>query len=98
MEFDDRAAHQMALLAMEQFGAAICSLEPALVPAASLPQLRNSPARGPNARVDGDENGARRGGFVPVIVGCHVRQPCRMASATLLETGDAGETWRAVRR
>lgn len=42
MGFDDRAAHQMALLAMEQFGAAICSLEPALVPAASLPQLRKT--------------------------------------------------------
>src|ERR1700676_2401719 len=36
MGFDDRAAHQMALLAMEQFGAAICSLEPRLIPAFSL--------------------------------------------------------------
>src|ERR1700722_16062928 len=35
MGFDDRAAHHMALLAMEQFGAAICNLEPALVPATS---------------------------------------------------------------
>src|SRR3984957_4302052 len=42
MGFDDRAAHHMALLAMEQFGAAICNLEPALVPAASLPQLRKT--------------------------------------------------------
>jgi 5-(aminomethyl)-3-furanmethanol phosphate kinase len=35
MGFDDRAAHHMALLAMEQFGAAICGLERALVPAIS---------------------------------------------------------------
>jgi 5-(aminomethyl)-3-furanmethanol phosphate kinase len=42
MGFDDRAAHHMALLAMEQFGAAICSLERALVPAASLRQLRQA--------------------------------------------------------
>ncbi|MBV9635877.1 MAG: hypothetical protein JOZ40_14765 [Methylobacteriaceae bacterium] len=33
--FDDRAAHRMALLAMEQFAAAICSVEPAFVPAGS---------------------------------------------------------------
>jgi aspartokinase-like uncharacterized kinase len=36
MGFDDRAAHHMALLAMEQFGAAICNLEPRLTPAFSL--------------------------------------------------------------
>jgi 5-(aminomethyl)-3-furanmethanol phosphate kinase len=42
MGFDDRAAHHMALLAMEQFGAAICSLAPDLVPASSLSQLRRS--------------------------------------------------------
>jgi len=35
MGFDDRAAHHMALLAMEQFGAAICNLEPSLVAASS---------------------------------------------------------------
>jgi 5-(aminomethyl)-3-furanmethanol phosphate kinase len=42
MGFDDRAAHHMALLAMEQFGAAICNLEPALVSAASLHDLRRA--------------------------------------------------------
>ena len=42
MKFDDRAAHHMALLAMEQFGAAICNLETTLVPAASLRQLRQT--------------------------------------------------------
>src|SRR5579863_3883449 len=36
MGFDDRAAHHMALLAMEQFGVAIAGLEPRLVRAASL--------------------------------------------------------------
>jgi aspartokinase-like uncharacterized kinase len=35
MGFEDRAAHHMALLAMEQFGVAICNLEPTLVPASS---------------------------------------------------------------
>jgi aspartokinase-like uncharacterized kinase len=40
MAFNDRAAHHMALLAMEQFGVAICGLEPRLVPAASLRDLR----------------------------------------------------------
>jgi aspartokinase-like uncharacterized kinase len=35
MGFDDRAAHHMALLAMEQFGVAICNLEPTLAPAFS---------------------------------------------------------------
>ena len=33
--FDDRAAHRMALLAMEQFATAICSLEPTFVLATS---------------------------------------------------------------
>ncbi|MBV9222317.1 MAG: hypothetical protein JO163_23615 [Methylobacteriaceae bacterium] len=33
--FNDRAAHRMALLAMEQFATAICSLEPTFVLAAS---------------------------------------------------------------
>lgn len=42
MGFDDRAAHHMALLAMEQFGVALCNLEPRLVPAASLPRLRQA--------------------------------------------------------
>jgi dihydroneopterin aldolase len=42
MGFDDHAAHRMALLAMEQFGAAICSLEPTLVPASSLRRLRQT--------------------------------------------------------
>jgi aspartokinase-like uncharacterized kinase len=42
MAFDDRAAHHMALLAMEQFGVAICDLEPRLAPAASLRAFRTA--------------------------------------------------------
>jgi aspartokinase-like uncharacterized kinase len=42
MGFDDRAAHRMALLAMEQFGAAICSLEPSLFGAASLKAIQDA--------------------------------------------------------
>lgn len=40
--YDDRAAHHMALLAMEQFGVAICNLEPMLAPAHSLRQIRQA--------------------------------------------------------
>ena len=40
--FDDGAAHHMALLAMEQFGAAICSLETGLVPALTLTAIRQA--------------------------------------------------------
>jgi 5-(aminomethyl)-3-furanmethanol phosphate kinase len=40
MAFDDRAGHHMALLAMEQFALAISSIEPQLVPSASLRDLR----------------------------------------------------------
>jgi 5-(aminomethyl)-3-furanmethanol phosphate kinase len=40
--FDDGAAHHMALLAMEQFGAAICSLERSLVPALTLTAMRRA--------------------------------------------------------
>ena len=34
-QFDDAAAHAMALVAMEQFGRQICAMQPALVPAAN---------------------------------------------------------------
>jgi 5-(aminomethyl)-3-furanmethanol phosphate kinase len=40
MAFNDCAAHRMALLAMEQFALALCSLEPRLVPTATLRDLR----------------------------------------------------------
>lgn len=40
MGFDDRAAHQMALLAMEQYGRALASFNSALSPAASVSAIR----------------------------------------------------------
>jgi dihydroneopterin aldolase len=40
MGFDDRAAHDMAILAMEQYGRALASLDRRLVPAASLASVR----------------------------------------------------------
>jgi 5-(aminomethyl)-3-furanmethanol phosphate kinase len=40
MGFDDDAAHHMALLAMEQYGRALASLEPRLRPADSLAAIR----------------------------------------------------------
>ena len=39
--FDDKAAHHMALLAMEQFGLAMHSLEPELFPVVSLADVRD---------------------------------------------------------
>jgi len=44
--FDDSSAHVMALLAMEQFGNMLCSLEPGLVPAASIAQIDEVIKRG----------------------------------------------------
>lgn len=40
MGFDDRAAHRMALLAMAQFGHALASLAPSLIPAAGTESVR----------------------------------------------------------
>ncbi|PNQ96532.1 aspartate/glutamate/uridylate kinase (plasmid) [Azospirillum argentinense] len=42
--FSDRAAHRMALLAMEQYGTALADLEPRLTPARSLADLRGRPS------------------------------------------------------
>ncbi|WP_114856751.1 aspartate/glutamate/uridylate kinase [Azospirillum brasilense] len=42
--FGDRAAHRMALLAMEQYGTALADLEPRLTPARSLADLRGRPS------------------------------------------------------
>lgn len=46
MGFDDRAAHRMALLAMEQYGCAIAGLHAGLTPAGSLQEIRDALARG----------------------------------------------------
>ena len=40
MRFDDRAAHHMALLAMEQYALALASLRPRFTLAASIPAIR----------------------------------------------------------
>jgi dihydroneopterin aldolase len=42
LEFDDGAAHHMALLAMEQYGCALTSLNAALVPADSLVAIQQA--------------------------------------------------------
>lgn len=44
--FDDRAAHRMAILAMEQYACALASLDDRLVPAASRDDLRLALDRG----------------------------------------------------
>jgi aspartokinase-like uncharacterized kinase len=46
MRFDDRAAHRMALLAMEQYGHAIVSLSKRLQPADSLDAIRQGLSEG----------------------------------------------------
>jgi aspartokinase-like uncharacterized kinase len=43
--FDDRTAHRMALLAMEQFGLMLCGFHPGLVPAGSSAGIRSALAR-----------------------------------------------------
>ncbi|WP_295437923.1 amino acid kinase [uncultured Thiodictyon sp.] len=40
MGFDNATAHELALLAMEQYGRALCALQPGLTPAASLSEIR----------------------------------------------------------
>jgi aspartokinase-like uncharacterized kinase len=44
--FDDSTAHHMALLAMEQYGAMLCGLQPGLASATSIQQLQAVLARG----------------------------------------------------
>jgi aspartokinase-like uncharacterized kinase len=44
--FDDSTAHRMALLAMEQYGHLLCSLQPGLVPATSHQQIDDLLAAG----------------------------------------------------
>lgn len=46
MRFDDAAADRMALLAMAQFGEALCSLAPRFVMAASVATIRATLAKG----------------------------------------------------
>src|ERR1700681_3045121 len=47
MGFDDRAAHHMALLAMEQYGCALASLDTRLTLTGSLAAIRRTPAPRP---------------------------------------------------
>jgi dihydroneopterin aldolase len=42
MDFEDRAAHHMALIAMEQYGCALASLGRGLAPAASMAAIRRT--------------------------------------------------------
>jgi aspartokinase-like uncharacterized kinase len=44
--FDDRSAHHMALLGMEQYGRMLCALESGLRPAATPPEIRDALAQG----------------------------------------------------
>jgi hypothetical protein len=44
-EFDDRTAHRMALLAMEQYGLMLCGLQPGLHPAGSFASIGSTLSR-----------------------------------------------------
>ena len=44
--YDDATAHHLALLAMEQYGRALCALQPGLAPAASLEEIRDLSSAG----------------------------------------------------
>ena len=60
MGFDDRAAHAMALLAMDQYGCALASLGAGLRLAASAAAIRRGAARRRRGGVVGDADGAGR--------------------------------------
>jgi dihydroneopterin aldolase len=46
LRFSDAAAHDMAIMAMEQYGRALCDLEPGLLPAATPQEAAAAHARG----------------------------------------------------
>jgi dihydroneopterin aldolase len=46
LRFSDAAAHDMAIMAMEQYGRALCDLEPGLLPAATPQEATATHARG----------------------------------------------------
>jgi len=46
MGFDDRVAHHLALIAMEQYGLALCGLQPGLTVAHSLEEVQEVMSRG----------------------------------------------------
>ena len=69
MGFDDRAAHAMALLAMEQYGCALANLAQGLSLAASVAAIRRVLRGGRRAGLVGDADGARRKGHSMVLGG-----------------------------
>jgi 5-(aminomethyl)-3-furanmethanol phosphate kinase len=81
MGFDDRAAHQMGLLAMSQFGCALASLRPGYVIAASLPAIRR----------------AARAGQVPVWSPVPMASAAADLPASWDVTADSLAAWLAAR-
>jgi 5-(aminomethyl)-3-furanmethanol phosphate kinase len=81
MGFDDRAAHRMALLAMEQYGHALAALEPRLVPAATAAAIRR----------------AVRGRRVPVWLPFRMSASAPDVAATWDVTSDSLAAWLACR-
>lgn len=81
MGFDDRAAHHMALLAMEQYGLALASLDPRLVPAASVSAI----------------SAALEGGRVPVWLPARMAMAAEDIPASWDVTSDSLAAWLAGR-
>jgi len=79
--FDDKAAHHMALLAMEQYGCALSSLDRRLAPAQSLAAIRH----------------ALRAGRVPVWLPTRMTLAAEDIPASWDVTSDSLAVWLASR-
>jgi dihydroneopterin aldolase len=79
--FDDRTAHRMALLAMEQYGLMLCALAPGLVPAASTDAIL----------------AAQRGGEVPVWMAAAMTEDAPGLAPNWDTTSDSLAAWLARR-
>jgi len=77
--FDDATAHHMALLAMEQYGRMLCSLQPGLTPAAGLAAIERT----------------RRAGSVPVWMPARLALSRPEIAATWDITSDSLAAWLA---
>jgi 5-(aminomethyl)-3-furanmethanol phosphate kinase len=81
MGFDDRAAHRMALLAMEQYAHALAALDAGLVPAATVAVIRR----------------ALRQGRVPIWMPCRMASAAPDIAASWDVTSDSLAAWLARR-
>jgi len=81
MGFDDRAAHRMALLAMEQYAWALAALEPSLVPAETIVAIRRA--------LEADQ--------IPIWMPCRMAAAAPDLAASWDVTSDSLAAWLAGR-